>query len=138
MLVFQPCLTATLPHVADRNEVIICLDCSNSMEGVTFTNARKIALHALSLLGKKQKVNIIQFGTGEHARVPARKSSSLLRPHPVGEARAWHTESWARVRLCHAQAPCVALSKCFKFGFLSVLICRLRLSLPPVLPCAVS
>ncbi|XP_040853783.1 protein mono-ADP-ribosyltransferase PARP4-like [Ochotona curzoniae] len=64
MLVFQPCLTATLPHVADRNEVIICLDCSNSMEGVTFTNARKIALHALSLLGKKQKVNIIQFGTG--------------------------------------------------------------------------
>ncbi|VTJ89610.1 Hypothetical predicted protein [Marmota monax] len=64
MLVFQPNLDATLPDLADKNEVIICLDCSNSMEGVTFMQAKQIALYALSLVGEKQKVNIIQFGTG--------------------------------------------------------------------------
>nr|XP_040137821.1 protein mono-ADP-ribosyltransferase PARP4 [Ictidomys tridecemlineatus] len=64
MLVFQPNLDATLPDLANKNEVIICLDCSNSMEGVTFMQAKQIALYALSLVSEKQKVNIIQFGTG--------------------------------------------------------------------------
>uniref|UniRef100_A0A5F9DL49 Poly [ADP-ribose] polymerase n=1 Tax=Oryctolagus cuniculus TaxID=9986 RepID=A0A5F9DL49_RABIT len=64
MLVFQPHLAATLPELAVKSEVIICLDCSNSMEGVTFRQAKQIALHALSLVGEKQKVNVVQFGTG--------------------------------------------------------------------------
>ncbi|XP_054112653.1 protein mono-ADP-ribosyltransferase PARP4 isoform X2 [Callithrix jacchus] len=64
MLVFQPDLNVDLPDLADESEVIICLDCSRSMEGVTFLQAKQIALHALSLVGEKQKVNIIQFGTG--------------------------------------------------------------------------
>ncbi|XP_069859243.1 protein mono-ADP-ribosyltransferase PARP4 [Dipodomys merriami] len=64
MLVFQPDLDATLPGLPDKNEVIICLDCSNSMRGAAFVQAKQIALHALSLVDKKQKVNIIQFGTG--------------------------------------------------------------------------
>ncbi|XP_048197632.1 protein mono-ADP-ribosyltransferase PARP4 isoform X1 [Perognathus longimembris pacificus] len=64
MLVFQPDLDATLPGRADKNEVIICLDCSNSMKGVAFMEAKQIALHALSLVDKGQRVNIIQFGTG--------------------------------------------------------------------------
>ncbi|XP_012297330.2 protein mono-ADP-ribosyltransferase PARP4 isoform X2 [Aotus nancymaae] len=64
MLVFQPDLNVDLPDLADESEVIICLDCSSSMEGVTFLQAKQIALHALSLVGEKQKVNIIQFGTG--------------------------------------------------------------------------
>uniref|UniRef100_A0A8C0WD43 Poly [ADP-ribose] polymerase n=1 Tax=Castor canadensis TaxID=51338 RepID=A0A8C0WD43_CASCN len=64
MLVFQPNLDTTLPGLGDKNKVIICLDCSSSMEGETFTEAKKIALYALYLVGKEQKVNIVQFGTG--------------------------------------------------------------------------
>uniref|UniRef100_A0A7N9CPY2 Poly [ADP-ribose] polymerase n=1 Tax=Macaca fascicularis TaxID=9541 RepID=A0A7N9CPY2_MACFA len=64
MLVFQPDLDVHLPDLANESEVIICLDCSSSMEGVTFLQAKQIALHALSLVGEKHKVNIIQFGTG--------------------------------------------------------------------------
>ncbi|XP_051051583.1 protein mono-ADP-ribosyltransferase PARP4 [Phodopus roborovskii] len=64
MLVFQPDLAATLPDLREKNEVIICLDCSNSMEGVTFMQAKQVALYALSLVGEEQKVNIMQFGTG--------------------------------------------------------------------------
>ncbi|XP_054543703.1 protein mono-ADP-ribosyltransferase PARP4 isoform X2 [Talpa occidentalis] len=64
MLVFQPDLDVMLPDVVEQNEVIICLDCSNSMEGVTFLQAKRIALHALSLVGKKEKINIVKFGTG--------------------------------------------------------------------------
>nr|XP_019605170.1 PREDICTED: poly [ADP-ribose] polymerase 4 [Rhinolophus sinicus] len=64
MLVFQPDLGVTLPDVAEESEVIICLDCSNSMEGVTFLQAQQIALYALSLVGKKQKVNVVKFGSG--------------------------------------------------------------------------
>ncbi|XP_004680419.1 PREDICTED: poly [ADP-ribose] polymerase 4 [Condylura cristata] len=64
MLVFQPDLDAVLPDMIEQSEVIICLDCSNSMEGVTFLQAKRIALHALSLMGKKEKINIVKFGTG--------------------------------------------------------------------------
>ncbi|XP_025118563.3 protein mono-ADP-ribosyltransferase PARP4 isoform X4 [Bubalus bubalis] len=63
MLVFQPNLGITVPDEAERSEVIICLDCSNSMEGKTFLQAKQIALHALSCVGKEQKVNVIKFGT---------------------------------------------------------------------------
>ncbi|KAG8524708.1 Protein mono-ADP-ribosyltransferase PARP4 [Galemys pyrenaicus] len=64
MLVFQPDLDAVLPDLVEQSEVIICLDCSNSMEGETFLQAKRIALYALSLVGKKEKINIIKFGTG--------------------------------------------------------------------------
>ncbi|XP_054433436.1 protein mono-ADP-ribosyltransferase PARP4 isoform X2 [Pteronotus mesoamericanus] len=64
MLVFHPDLTNTLSDAAEENEMVICLDCSNSMEGVTFLQAKQIALYALSLVGKKQKVNIVKFGSG--------------------------------------------------------------------------
>ncbi|KAM8804067.1 LOW QUALITY PROTEIN: protein mono-ADP-ribosyltransferase PARP4 [Rhynchonycteris naso] len=64
MLVFHPDLSITLPDAAKESEVIICLDCSNSMEGVTFLEAKQIALYALSLVGKKQKINIVKFGSG--------------------------------------------------------------------------
>lgn len=65
MLVFHPDLGTAAPDAAEDSEVIICLDCSNSMEGVTFLQAKQIALHALSLVGKRQKVNVIKFGSGE-------------------------------------------------------------------------
>lgn len=65
MLVFHPDLNITLPDAVEENEMVICLDCSNSMEGVTFFQAKQIALYALSLVGKKQKINIVKFGSGE-------------------------------------------------------------------------
>ncbi|XP_057563072.1 protein mono-ADP-ribosyltransferase PARP4 isoform X5 [Hippopotamus amphibius kiboko] len=64
MLVFQPDLDVTLPNQAERSEVIICLDCSGSMEGETFLHAKQIALYALSLVGEEQRINIVRFGTG--------------------------------------------------------------------------
>uniref|UniRef100_A0A8C4PFI8 Poly [ADP-ribose] polymerase n=1 Tax=Equus asinus asinus TaxID=83772 RepID=A0A8C4PFI8_EQUAS len=64
MLVFQPDLDIALPDLAEKSEVVICLDCSNSMESVPFLQAKQIALYALSLVGKKQKINIVKFGTG--------------------------------------------------------------------------
>ncbi|XP_037655823.1 protein mono-ADP-ribosyltransferase PARP4 [Choloepus didactylus] len=64
MLVFQPDFNVTLPEIAAKSEMIICLDCSNSMEGATFVQAKQIALYSLTLVDKKQKVNIIKFGTG--------------------------------------------------------------------------
>ncbi|XP_074159822.1 protein mono-ADP-ribosyltransferase PARP4 isoform X2 [Sminthopsis crassicaudata] len=63
MLVFHPDFSIALPEKAYTNEVIICLDCSNSMEGSILLQAKQIALHALSLVQEKQKVNIIKFGT---------------------------------------------------------------------------
>lgn len=77
MLVFQPDLDITLPDLAENNEVIICLDCSASMEGATFLQAKQIALYALSLVGKKQKINIVKFGTGECSLAPVQ---SVLPP----------------------------------------------------------
>lgn len=67
MLVFQPELDATSPDQTSQNEVIICLDCSNSMAGEAFLEAKQIALYALSLLDKKQKMNVIKFGTGKNS-----------------------------------------------------------------------
>nr|XP_031540354.1 LOW QUALITY PROTEIN: protein mono-ADP-ribosyltransferase PARP4 [Vicugna pacos] len=64
MLVFQPDLSLALAERAGASEVIICLDCSNSMEGTTFLQAKQIALHALSLVDEKQKINVVRFGTG--------------------------------------------------------------------------
>lgn len=77
MLVFQPEFSVTLPDIAEESEVIICLDCSNSMEGVTFLQAQQIALYALSLVGKKQKVNVVKFGSGECSVTPVQ---SVLPP----------------------------------------------------------
>ena len=77
MLIFQPNLNITLPDLTKNNEVIICLDCSNSMEGATFLQAKQIALYALSLMGKKQKINIVKFGTGEWSSAPVQ---SVLPP----------------------------------------------------------
>ncbi|KAF6120831.1 poly(ADP-ribose) polymerase family member 4 [Phyllostomus discolor] len=73
MLVFHPDLNITLPDAPEESEMVICLDCSNSMEGVTFFQAKQIALYALSLVGKKQKINIVKFGSGYKELFPFSK-----------------------------------------------------------------
>ncbi|XP_045422967.1 protein mono-ADP-ribosyltransferase PARP4 [Lemur catta] len=102
MLVFQPDLQVGLPDRADESEVIICLDCSNSMEGVTFLQAKQIALHALSLVGEKQKVNIVQFGTGykELFSYPKYVPSSVVPAEFIMSATPTmgNTEFWKTLR----------------------------------------
>uniref|UniRef100_A0A8C8SAS2 Poly [ADP-ribose] polymerase n=1 Tax=Pelusios castaneus TaxID=367368 RepID=A0A8C8SAS2_9SAUR len=63
MLVFQPEFETTFKGFQESGEIIICLDCSNSMEGSTLQQAKQIALHALQMSCFRQKVNVVRFGT---------------------------------------------------------------------------
>ncbi|KAM7179848.1 protein mono-ADP-ribosyltransferase PARP4 isoform 5-T5 [Macrochelys suwanniensis] len=63
MLVFQPKFETRFKGIQLSGEIIICLDCSNSMEGSTLQQAKQIALHALQMSCFRQKVNVIRFGT---------------------------------------------------------------------------
>ncbi|NXJ11809.1 PARP4 polymerase, partial [Odontophorus gujanensis] len=65
MLVFQPEFEAAFDGEQLSSEIIILLDCSNSMAGSTLLQAKQIALHALKLLSSRQNVNVIKFGTSE-------------------------------------------------------------------------
>lgn len=103
MLVFHPDLGAAAPDVAADSEVVICLDCSNSMAGAAFLQAKQVALHALSSLGDAQKVNIVRFGSGErsglgHGGLPPGSAGSSgweVAPHSPGPLR--HFTSAVRV-----------------------------------------
>nr|XP_048701056.1 protein mono-ADP-ribosyltransferase PARP4 isoform X7 [Caretta caretta] len=63
MLVFQPKFETKFKGIQLSGEIIICLDCSNSMEGSTLQQAKKIALHVLQMSCFRQRVNVIRFGT---------------------------------------------------------------------------
>ncbi|KAG6922628.1 poly(ADP-ribose) polymerase family member 4, partial [Chelydra serpentina] len=63
MLVFQPKFETRFKGIQLSGEIIICLDCSNSMEGSTLQQAKQIAFHALQMSCFRQKVNVIRFGT---------------------------------------------------------------------------
>ncbi|XP_052527246.1 protein mono-ADP-ribosyltransferase PARP4 isoform X2 [Tympanuchus pallidicinctus] len=63
MLVFQPEFEAAFDEEQLSSEIIILLDCSNSMAGSALLQAKQIALHALKLLSSRQNVNVIKFGT---------------------------------------------------------------------------
>uniref|UniRef100_A0A8C0JCS0 Poly [ADP-ribose] polymerase n=1 Tax=Chelonoidis abingdonii TaxID=106734 RepID=A0A8C0JCS0_CHEAB len=63
MLVFQPKFETSFKGIQLSGEIIICLDCSNSMEGSTLQQAKQIALHALQRFCFGQRVTVIRFGT---------------------------------------------------------------------------
>ncbi|XP_044873903.1 protein mono-ADP-ribosyltransferase PARP4 isoform X1 [Mauremys mutica] len=63
MLVFQPKFETSFKGNQLSGEIIICLDCSNSMEGSALQQAKQIALHALQTSCFGQRVNVIRFGT---------------------------------------------------------------------------
>ncbi|XP_067418928.1 protein mono-ADP-ribosyltransferase PARP4 [Emydura macquarii macquarii] len=63
MLVFQPKFETAFKRFQKSREIIICLDCSNSMEGSTLQQAKQIALHALQMSCFRDRVNVIRFGT---------------------------------------------------------------------------
>uniref|UniRef100_A0A669QEG4 Poly [ADP-ribose] polymerase n=1 Tax=Phasianus colchicus TaxID=9054 RepID=A0A669QEG4_PHACC len=65
MLVFQPEFEAAFDEEQLSSEIIILLDCSNSMAGSALLQAKQIALHALKQFSSRQNVNIIKFGTSE-------------------------------------------------------------------------
>ncbi|KAM9169492.1 protein mono-ADP-ribosyltransferase PARP4 isoform 2-T2 [Pangshura tecta] len=63
MLVFQPKFETSFKGIHLSGETIICLDCSNSMEGSALQEAKQIALHALQTSCFGHRVNVIRFGT---------------------------------------------------------------------------
>ncbi|XP_054079534.1 protein mono-ADP-ribosyltransferase PARP4 isoform X1 [Rissa tridactyla] len=63
MLVFQPEFETAFEEEHQSNEVTILLDCSNSMAGSALHQAKQIALRVLELLGFRQRVNVVKFGT---------------------------------------------------------------------------
>uniref|UniRef100_A0A674JFL2 Poly [ADP-ribose] polymerase n=1 Tax=Terrapene triunguis TaxID=2587831 RepID=A0A674JFL2_9SAUR len=63
MLVFQPKFETRFKGIQLSREIIICLDCSNSMEGSTLQQAKQIALRALQMSCFGPRVNVIRFGT---------------------------------------------------------------------------
>lgn len=65
MLVFQPEFETAFEEEQLSSEIIILLDCSNSMAGSALHQAKQIALRVLELLYFRQRVNIVKFGTSE-------------------------------------------------------------------------
>ncbi|XP_051483232.1 protein mono-ADP-ribosyltransferase PARP4 isoform X2 [Apus apus] len=63
MLVFQPEFATALEEVQLSSEVVILLDCSNSMAGSALHQAKQIALRVLELTAFRQRVNVIKIGT---------------------------------------------------------------------------
>ncbi|XP_009997737.1 PREDICTED: poly [ADP-ribose] polymerase 4 [Chaetura pelagica] len=63
MLVFQPEFETALEEVQLSSEVVILLDCSNSMAGSALHQAKQIALRILELTAFRQRVNVIKIGT---------------------------------------------------------------------------
>ncbi|XP_034971015.1 protein mono-ADP-ribosyltransferase PARP4 isoform X2 [Zootoca vivipara] len=64
MLVFQPEFESPLDPLSTSGETVICLDCSNSMGGSTFQQAKQIALYALELCNfTTGNISVIKFGT---------------------------------------------------------------------------
>ncbi|XP_010125808.1 PREDICTED: poly [ADP-ribose] polymerase 4, partial [Chlamydotis macqueenii] len=63
MLVFQPEFETTFEEEHLSSEIIILLDCSNSMAGSALHQTKQIALCALELFCFRQRVNVIKFGT---------------------------------------------------------------------------
>ncbi|XP_077197749.1 protein mono-ADP-ribosyltransferase PARP4 isoform X2 [Paroedura picta] len=63
MLVFQPKFPEPQERSSSCGEVIICLDCSNSMAGSEMQQAKQIALYALDSCSYSSRPSIIKFGT---------------------------------------------------------------------------
>ncbi|XP_026564599.1 poly [ADP-ribose] polymerase 4 isoform X2 [Pseudonaja textilis] len=63
MLVFQPEFEVPFDHLSLHGEVVICLDCSNSMAGSAIQQAKEIALHALNSCHLTRKISVLKFGT---------------------------------------------------------------------------
>ncbi|XP_053944280.1 protein mono-ADP-ribosyltransferase PARP4 [Cuculus canorus] len=63
MLVFQPEFDTTFEEEYLSSEIIILLDCSNSMAGSALHQAKQIALRVLELFCFKQTVTVVKFGT---------------------------------------------------------------------------
>ncbi|KAJ7320166.1 hypothetical protein JRQ81_019677 [Phrynocephalus forsythii] len=63
MLVFQPEFEALFDPRTVCGEIIICLDCSNSMAGSAIHQAKQIALRALDSCHFATRLTVIKFGT---------------------------------------------------------------------------
>ncbi|KAM6342212.1 protein mono-ADP-ribosyltransferase PARP4 isoform 2-T3 [Podargus strigoides] len=63
MLVFQPEFDTAFEEEQLASEIIILLDCSNSMAGSALHQAKQIALRVVELLCFRQRMHVVKFGT---------------------------------------------------------------------------
>uniref|UniRef100_A0A8D0GX17 VWFA domain-containing protein n=1 Tax=Sphenodon punctatus TaxID=8508 RepID=A0A8D0GX17_SPHPU len=87
MLVFQPKFGTEFGTIETSSEIVICLDCSNSMVGSTMQQAKQIALHALQTFSLRKRVNVIKFGTNFIEFQPNLKSF----PNDLGQMKEFIT-----------------------------------------------
>ncbi|XP_035398698.1 protein mono-ADP-ribosyltransferase PARP4 [Cygnus atratus] len=103
MLVFQPEFEAAFDEEQLSSEIIILLDCSNSMAGSMLREAKQIALHALKQLGFRQNVNVVKFGTNFTEFSPFSKDilkdlASLTEFITSATATLGNTDLWKTLR----------------------------------------
>ncbi|XP_030058252.1 protein mono-ADP-ribosyltransferase PARP4 [Microcaecilia unicolor] len=110
MLVFQPYFEpSTLFEVDDSSEIVICLDCSTSMEGLIFQQAKQIALLVLKSLSDRHQINLIRFGTNYQELFSYPKSTtnrSLLEEYiKIATPTMGNTDLWKPLRSLSLLAP---------------------------------
>ncbi|XP_055559184.1 protein mono-ADP-ribosyltransferase PARP4-like [Falco cherrug] len=66
MLVFQPESETAFEEEHLSSEILILLDCWNSMAGSALQQAKQIDLCVLRLCGFRQRVNVVKFVTRQH------------------------------------------------------------------------
>lgn len=64
MLLFQPEFETAFEEQLS-NEIIILIDCSNSMAGSALHHGKPIALHVLEIFFFRERMNTVKFGTDE-------------------------------------------------------------------------
>ncbi|XP_029458356.1 protein mono-ADP-ribosyltransferase PARP4 isoform X3 [Rhinatrema bivittatum] len=108
MLVFQPNFDTT-DYVQDSSEIVICLDCSSSMEGLVLQQAKQMALLALKSIGDSHKINVIKFGSSyqEFYSFPKCNVDRSLLEKFIKSARPvmGNTDLWKPLRSLSLLAP---------------------------------
>ncbi|XP_046764290.1 protein mono-ADP-ribosyltransferase PARP4 isoform X2 [Gallus gallus] len=103
MLVFQPEFEAAFDEEQLSSEIIILLDCSNSMAGSALLQAKQIALHALKQFSSRQNVNLIKFGTNfsefsSFSKNTSKDLASLTEFITSATATMGNTDLWKTLR----------------------------------------
>uniref|UniRef100_A0A6P8R189 Poly [ADP-ribose] polymerase n=1 Tax=Geotrypetes seraphini TaxID=260995 RepID=A0A6P8R189_GEOSA len=113
MLVFQPNFD-TANNVEDDSEIVICLDCSNSMESSVFQQAKQIALLTLRSLSDRHRINLVRFGTNYQELFSYPKCTtnrSLLEDYiKLARPMMGNTDLWKPLRSLSLLAP----SRCLR------------------------
>ncbi|KAM9245413.1 LOW QUALITY PROTEIN: protein mono-ADP-ribosyltransferase PARP4 [Leptosomus discolor] len=95
MLVFQPEFETAFEGEQLSSEIIILLDCSNSMAGSAPPQAKQIALHILELFCFRPRVNVVKLGTNiSSCSMDINYSASLKESISSATATLGNTDLW--------------------------------------------